>query len=294
MAITLEHPDPPYVAYRGDFGILTYMRAAEDRAKHRRAAVDRAHELFFTAQKDCRPGAEIGGLGLLVLQRSLFAAEDLGLLLHAFRGPEPWERLRSANVPDLDAAFEDVITAPDTVVERTFRLPTVDQLRTRGRTEVQRRGLLWLRENAERRWTEMLRRAAWLWLEHRDVAKATMHGFPVIAGTHINGPPGAGELSDGIPPQTERYGVAITSRVKGKEVTTERTIVQLGNVRVARFQRHARIAIRATVELAEAQAGSTMAAYGATLPLRAARYLDAETQLALEELVAAEEPAGDG
>jgi hypothetical protein len=293
LAITLEHPDPAYVEDRGGFAMLTYLRGAPERAEHRRISVSRPHKRFLTAQEEGRPSAETGGLGLLVLQRALLAAEDLGLLLHALDGPQPWERLRTAKIPDLDSVFSRVGSRSTEVIERVFRLPSEADLEGEARGAVQRRGLLWLRENAERRWSDMLTRASWLWLEHRNVAKATMHGFPVVAGAHIEGPPGAGELSVGIRRQTERYAVAVTSKVRGKEVVTDRTTLGLGNRAVGSFARHARVAIQATVELADAQAGSTMRRYRATMPTRAIKYLDNVTRAALESMVDHEELPDD-
>jgi hypothetical protein len=289
LAITLDHPKPAYVEQRGGFAMLTYLRGTPKRAEHRRISVRRAHERFLTAQEEQRSNAETGGLGLLVLQRALLAAEDLGRLLHALDGPEPWERLRTAKIPDLDLAFSRVASRSTEVIERIFRLPSEADLEGRAQDAVQNRGLLWLRDNAERRWSDMLTRASWLWLEHRNVAKATMHGFPVIAGAHIEGPPGAGELAVGIRRQTERYAVAVTSKVRGKEILTDRTTVVLGERAVGSFARHARVAIQATVELADAQAGSTMRCGRATMPTRAIKFLDNVTRDALESMVDEEE-----
>ncbi len=115
-----------------------------------------------------------------------------------------------------------------------------------------------------------------------------MHGFPVIAGTHINGPPGAGELAAGIRHQTEPYAVAVTSKVRGNEVVTDRTTLRLGDHAVGAFARHARVAIQVTIELADAQAGSIMKSYRATMPTRAIKYLDNVTRTALELMVGQE------
>jgi hypothetical protein len=293
LAITLEHPDPAYVEHRGGFAMLTYLRGAPERAEHRRISVSRAHQLFLTAQAEARPSAETGGLGLLVLQRALLAAEDLGLLLHAFDGPQPWERLRTAKIPDLDAVFLRAASRSTEFIERVFRLPNKAELEREAEDALQRSGLLWLRDNAERRWSDMLTRASWLWLEHRNVAKATMHGFPIVAGSHIDGPPGAGELSVGIRRQKERYAVAVTSKTRGKDVVTDRTTLHLGERAVGSFARHARVAIRATADLAEAQAGSTMRTFRATMPTRAMKFLDSETRAALEPMVDEEESPDD-
>jgi hypothetical protein len=112
-----------------------------------------------------------------------------------------------------------------------------------------------------------------------------MHGFPVIAGAHIQDPPGAGELAAGIRRRRERYAVAVTSKVRGKEVITDRTTLGLSDSTVGSFARHARVAIQATVELADAQSGSTMRSHRATMPTRAIKFLDTDTRAALESMV---------
>jgi hypothetical protein len=193
--------------------------------------------------------------------------------------------LRSARIPDLDAAFSEADARPRELIERVFRLPAAAEIAEVVPGGAARRGMVWLRDNAERRWAEMLKRAAWLWLEHRNVAKATMHGFPVIPGAHVEGPPGAGELAEDIHPRKkQRYAVAVTSKVQGKKVITDRTTVPLDESTVGSFARQARVTIRATVELADAQADSTMNRHRAVTPTRALKYLDAEVQEALEML----------
>lgn len=54
---------------------------------------------------------EVGGLGSLVLQRALLAAEDLGALVHDLLAPDPWHQLRATRIPDIDKAYRDALRA---------------------------------------------------------------------------------------------------------------------------------------------------------------------------------------
>lgn len=113
LAVRLAHHDHEYVEDRGGWALLTHLRGAASRARYRTEAIDRAFDRFVEAEDGGRANPKIGGLALLVLQRALLAAEDLGGLLYAFRGSDPWARLVSARVPDLDAAFEAAFRDPE-------------------------------------------------------------------------------------------------------------------------------------------------------------------------------------
>jgi hypothetical protein len=98
LAFTIKHHDWDYIERRGGIELLTHLRGAATRVAFRRAAIDRAYVQFAAAEAAGRPDAEVGGLGLVVVQRALLAAEDLGGLLHAFRGDDPWDRLRRTTI----------------------------------------------------------------------------------------------------------------------------------------------------------------------------------------------------
>jgi hypothetical protein len=284
MAITIEHQDPAYVEHRGGFALLSYLRGAANRVEHRRSSIERAFEAFSGAEATGRADQEVGGLGLLVLQRALFAAEDLGLLLHAFAGADPWERLRAANVPELDGAYRTAVEDLDATLDGVFRLASREAIEEAVGGAEEREVLTKTRDLARARWGQMLERCAWLWLEHRNVAKATMHGFPIVAGADLDGPPRAGELAADIRAPDQRYSVALTSRVSGTHVTTGRTIVRLGSSAVGTYRRYGRTAARLTGELCELQATTTMSRHAASVPLRGARLLDARSRHIAERL----------
>jgi hypothetical protein len=129
----------------------------------------------------------------------------------------------------------------------------------------------------------MLARTAELWLNHQDTAKASMHGFPFVAGQQLHGPPSAGELAVGIPPSPHgRYAIAVTSTVRGQHVTTQRTSVRLDRQGVDRYRRDGRIAARLYGEVCVQQAGSTMSGFGWCVPLSLLPRLSREDQALVE------------
>lgn len=288
LAIDIEHADPGYVEERGGYALLSHLRGASDRVEHRRSAIDRAFQRFQEAEEEGKPDPKIGGLGLLVMQRALLAAEDLGGLMHAFAGPAPWERLRTAKVPELQAAYERAVAKPEELLTEVFHLATEAQIDAEVSAEEERRVLYELRGLAIRRWSGMLERSARLWLQLYNVAKATMHGYPLVAGIHIEGPPRAGEIADGIKPQSQRYAVAVTSRVSGTHVTTDRQIIVLGHDAVAAYRRDGMGSARLALELCETQAQGIMTRHAASVPLRGAHFLDSKSRVIAERFGAGE------
>jgi hypothetical protein len=79
--------------------------------EYRRLAIQRAYDRFAAAEDNGLDDSQLGGLGLIVLQRALLAVEDLGGVLHSFAGSDPWIRLRSAKISDITAAFDRVLAS---------------------------------------------------------------------------------------------------------------------------------------------------------------------------------------
>src|SRR5204863_7956305 len=99
-----------YIERRGGMPFYSHLRGGAARGSFREDAVARAFELYEQGKAEMRSEAELGGRALLVLQRALLAAEDVGGLLHALSGPDPWARLVSTKLPQLDSAFEQVLS----------------------------------------------------------------------------------------------------------------------------------------------------------------------------------------
>lgn len=284
LAVDIEPEQLHYVDSHGGWPLLTHFRGAEDRTAHRRGAIERAFEVFAAAETAGQPEPEIGGLGLLVLQRALLAAEDLGGLIHAMLGPDPWLRLRTAKIPDLNAAYELARTDPRAVLTAAFCLATDEQIEAEHSEPEAHAALKEARRLATRRWTEMLRRCASLWLALFNVAKATQHGFPIVAGERVTKPPGAGQLGQGVRSSTPRFAVAVTSRISGTEVTTNRQVVRLARHDVEAYRRNGKIAARLALELCQTQAESIVSGHVAAVPLRGTRFLNSEARSVIEGL----------
>lgn len=296
VGFSITHHDHAYVQRRGGWELLTHMRGAAARVAYRREAIDRALALYEQAAHDGRSGPEVGGNGLIVLQRALLAAEDLGGLLHAFAGPHPWDRLRATNIARLDEAFTRAAGSTELVLQEAFRIPTDEHLRDEEMTDAERPAFGRLRARVAQRWTGMLKRAATLWLPHRAVAKATMHGFPLVAGEHVVGPPGAGELREGVRWPDKPFAIAVTSSERGGHVRSDRHLVLLDSDSVRRYHRDGRCAAQLAGELCESHSASIMEGCAAMLPTELVRTLSREDQALIEELAARRqrESGGDG
>lgn len=285
LAFTLKHNDWPYIERRGGIELLTHLRGAPARVEFRRAAITRAHETFSSGEAENLSEAALGGLGLIVVQRALLAAEDLGGLLHAFLGDDPWRRLRATTIPDIDSAYEWALASPEALFSKTFCLADDRVLREEGVDEAAIRPLLNLRQREVRRWVRMLESAASLWSTLHGVAKATMHGFPVFAGTYVFEPPGAGEVGTGLRASPfGRCAIAAASREHGQEVRTDRLPVRLDREGVAMWARLGKIAASLAGDVCAQQAESRMRGYAATIPLRFISRLNAEDRTLIEGL----------
>jgi len=268
VGFTLKDIDGAYVETRGGVELFVHMRGAPARVEYRRSAIQRAWERFVAAEEEGRPGPEVGGFGLIVLQRALLAAEDLGGLLHALSGMDPWAELRQAGIAEIDAAFQRACRDPEGVMSDVFRLATDDQITSEAVTSVEREALERLRHRTVVRWQRMLSTAAALWLAHRHIAKATLHAFPFVAGEYVSAPPGAGVLSDGVQLPQSRYALLLASTLKANEVHTPVMAIALDHDSVDRCRREGRLTARLYGELCDAQVASIAGRFGATLPTK--------------------------
>jgi hypothetical protein len=289
LKLVYAHHDHDYVERRGGPLLYTHMRGAGGRGRYRRAAVERAHAMYTTALAEGGASMRVGGLGLLVLQRAMLAAEDLGGLLHALLGTPPsFERLTSVSYEELDEVFLDVRNRPERVLE-PFILPTREVLEGEDMTALEVEAAMRLVALTRSRWLQMVRRVAELWLDERVVAKATMHGIPLVAGELVFGPPQAGVLAEDLrDPGTRPFAVAVLSRVQHdrREVITERHIVQLDDRSVSRYLRAGKTAVRLAEELSQTQATSIELGYGYGLPKHSFSLLSSQERVLLDEAMA--------
>jgi hypothetical protein len=139
-----------------------------------------------------------------------------------------------------------------------------------------------LREITAREWSGRLYESAGLWLTHAPLARATTHGFPVIAGELLAGPPGAGELSENAAiPDTRPFAAAMISKVAGREVSTQLHTVHLDRQMVRTIRDLGRTAARLYGQLAELKANCWHVGQNGTVPLLFADRLSEAARLTL-------------
>jgi len=223
------------------------------------------------------------------MQRALLAAEDLGGVLSAFRADDPWTELRATAIDRIDEAFEWTVVHPIEALPKVFLIADRGALEEEGLAEGDIDTLMRLRERTVQRWNRMLETSASLWLSLRHVAKATIHGFPIWAGDFVFKPPGAGQLSEGLPQSP--YGrcallVTSTEHYTGNstEIRSHRSPVRLDREAVARYARDGKVAARLYAEICDSQAQSRTLGYAAGIPFLLARSLSASDRERLADL----------
>lgn len=280
FGFALKHHDHAYVERRGGFQLLTYMRGAQGRADYRRDALDRALAAF-----DERTGTEACAAGLVVLQRALLCAEDLGRLLYAVAGPEPWTRLRSAKLGDIDGTFATATKDSGQFRRTAFCLLTDAQMDEEGWATADRVAFQRLCTFVDDRRARMLATVAGLWLRHSRVAKATMHGLPILAGRHVTDPPGAGNIGAEILDPGVPWAVVLSTRAHGTAVHTELHTLHMDRASVATLHREGKVATRLFRDLCEVQAGSIMGGYAMIVPTALTTRLSVEDRGRIERIV---------
>lgn len=289
MALAVTHHDHDFVEREGGVALYTHLRGATPRAAFRAGAIERSWNAYRRITRS-RPSPEQGGAGLTVLQRAFMALEDLGLLLHAFSQEKPWVALRQGRLEEIDAAFAAAAADPDAALER-LGLPSRERIAEEvsgaaGEVAVR------LREIFVRQSAPALVRAELLWRTHRTLARATMHSSPILAGETITEPPGAGEVGEGVvPPPASPFAVAVISRVRGQEVTTERQIVGLDPETIGHVREVGVEAAQLGGELASLKAEAIRSGAGAALPLGLRKRLSGPEREALEALRRRARPA---
>jgi hypothetical protein len=283
MAVAVGHLDHGFVERQGGWPMYTYLRSGGSRAEFRIGAIERS---WRTYRRVARSGteSEIGGAGLMVLQRVFLALEDLGRLLHAFAAADPWVALRRARPDDVEDALAAALAAPQEAFER-LGLLTPEQLAGERLPPAVAAAATRLRELVLRDGTAVLQDVEILWHTHLALARATMHGFPILAGEVITEPPGAGVVADGLSvPDARPFAAALVSTVAGREITTDRHIIHLDRDAVAAVRRSGIDGARLCGEVAGLKAESIRNGLGYTLPLAALERLTGPEHHALSAL----------
>lgn len=253
IRLTTRDANPAYVEEKLGQELYSHLRGANKIADFRRHAATEAHRLFEETKKSGASESELGGLGLLVLQRALLATEDLGAVLWALADEPRWPRFTSYRPIDIDCIYRDLARGRLSVDE-LWLLPSERALRDELTSDAAEAALR-LRHLTTSQTNEQLELVASYWLGHRAGVKAVMHGFGLISSDALDNPLGAGVLEEIIPkPADKPFAASLVSRVDRmrKTVETAHYALDLSPPTVA----HARATAEAACDLLESLASA--------------------------------------
>jgi hypothetical protein len=284
--LSLRDADQQRVEQTVGWPLFTHMRGLAAVAAYRRRSLDRAYDLYEEAVAAAAVETDVSARGLLVLQRTALAVEDLGGLLHALRAPDPFLALTSTRIDEIDAVFVDLFDRRADAAT-LFRLPSVAVIEREQRLDdVTRRAYLRLRAITVAAVERDLALVGIFWMSHCAVAKRTLHGFGLVASAHVLGPPPAGELAQFVPAgQARPFALSlITTRDdRARHLNTEYQVVELTPPMVELVARSGRAAIE-LIELLRDGWLFAMKTGGFALPTKHAEQLPADERAALREV----------
>lgn len=205
--------DPEFIGRSSGYPFYAHLQGAERIVEFRLNALNKASARYKEASVEARPEPEVAGYGLLVIQRAVLLAEDLGGLLHAVVSADPWQGLTSYYASDLDDLYKDIVEKRREIADFLV-LPTDEDLDASPKVTAEvRDAAIALRQLTLDQLADSFEAVSAFWLSHREAAKTTMHGFGVLAAEHLIAPPGGGKLSEVVPIDGERpFAVALVSR----------------------------------------------------------------------------------
>jgi hypothetical protein len=275
FGLRIEHRLPSYVEEQGGWEFYSHVRAGRSRAEYRRRALLRATQTY----RRLYAGGDselLCGAALLVIQRAAFCAEDLGGLLHALSDTEDrFKRLTSAGINHLDAVYAQVMlnlrqTGP--VRQRSVLAPFCigpDKL-IQGETDVPkawRDACVELAEICAVRWLKKMQPVASFWANYHDLAKATMHGYPMLAGRHVFGPPAAGWLAEHVTDPGVPFAVSLgTNEPRPQHLETAMTVIRCEPASIEPVQRAGRHAADVYEDLCSQQATTIETTAAVSIP----------------------------
>ena len=234
LRLTTGDANPVYVEEKLGREFYSHLRGAGRIADFRRSAAEEAHRVYEEARSAGSSESELGGLGLLVFQRALLAAEDLGAVLWAFAGESHWLRFTSYRPGDLDQTYRD-LAAGRLRLEELWLLPGEEDLRAELSADAVEAAIRLRRLTAESL-SQQLELVGSYWLGHRVAVKAVMHGFGVISSEALLDPLGAGILEEVVSKPSERpFAVSLLSTEdrKARNVETTHQVLDLDPSTVA-------------------------------------------------------------
>jgi hypothetical protein len=291
----VSHHDHDYVESRGGWELYTHLRAGGKRSTFRRHSLTRATGLYRLAWARDGGDFERCGLALLVLQRAALAVEDLGGVLHALaEETDHWKRLTSTRIPELDSVFSEArqdlgLSGParDCPTIAPFCLGTAEQIEGEpGWSPAQSGAANALADLWAERWRKQICPVVDFWEKHRSAAKSTMHGYPIIAGRHMLGPPPAGPMAEHIPDPGVPFAVVLsTSQKAAGGLRTELTRVRCDPPTVEAMNRAGRAAADLYRDLCLQQARSIGAGCAVMIPTSMLERLSPSQQTAMREKI---------
>jgi hypothetical protein len=196
IRLHIQDADVSFVEEKLGRELYSHFRGLSRVAAFRIDAVARAQNLYEEGRQGGLPEPEVAGRGLLVLQRTMLCAEDLGSVLWALSGDVQggWLRLTSYRPDDLDGIYRDLLDGDLDIVD-LWSMPTNTAIEEQqGGSHAQRAAVRRFRGLVTEEIRNGLEPVAAFWLGLRVGVKATMHGFSVLAAEHLIAPPGAGVL----------------------------------------------------------------------------------------------------
>jgi hypothetical protein len=300
--ITIKHRNHAFVEQHGGWEFLSHLRAGPSRAAYRRRALLHAMQAYRRILAAGGVPEELCGAALLVLQRAAFCAEDLAGLLHALSDTtDRWMRLTSPQIPHLDAVYRQVAKdarawgpvrarpslkafciGPDELIERES-----------GLSAERRAASVHLAELYAARWLKRMRPVALFWIQYRELAKATMHGYPLLAGRRVVGPPPAGWLAEAVSDPGVPFAVVLSTQVhkpqdpgtKPGHLETLVTVLRCNPPAIEDVHRAGRHAIDVYEDLCNQQATSIQTTAAVTIPAAFAHRLPAAERAAFMETI---------
>ncbi len=285
LKFEIKDADPAYVEEKVGAELYVHLRAVPTIVDFRRTALERAYGRYQAC--DSFHEGRLGALGLLVLQRSMLAVEDLGGLLFALEKPS-FERLVSYELPDIGATFarlfSDASATPD-----LYRLVTADAVDAEpGLDDGQRRAMKRLAAITQTRIDAELATVERFWRAAHDEAKKTMHAVAFLEGRYAVEEPGAGMISRLVARDQRRpFALPLTTRVDhaGRHVNTEVGALPLTAEAVRGFRDAGLAACTATELLASGRLHGLETNHAYTLPLAYLDHLAPDDREALAPLL---------
>jgi len=180
LAITVEEADDAHLAEEVGPAFYTHLRGLNHLADWRHDSVERALALYEKAERAAAPEPAVAGHALLVLQRTAFVCEDLLALLWALGRPKVWRSLTEYYARDLTKTARGFLEGTRDL-HRFFLIPDDEAIAAQDLSNEKTAALQAFAATSRAGLETDLKLVCAFWAAHDRVAKATMHGFGLVA-----------------------------------------------------------------------------------------------------------------